>query len=82
VGFAVFILHNFGLLPNNFLTQNSSKLGVGIEVVFLSLSMSNLIRNLKTKKNELNRIALVRSEEMNDLKTYFLSNISHELRTP
>jgi signal transduction histidine kinase len=43
--------------------------------------MSNLIRNLKTK-NELNRIALVRSEEMNDLKTYFLSNISHELRTP
>jgi hypothetical protein len=36
VGFA-FILHNFGLLPNNFLTQNSSKLGVGIEVVFLSL---------------------------------------------
>jgi signal transduction histidine kinase len=77
---AVFILHNFGLLPNNFLTQNSSKLG--IEVVFLSLSMSNLIRNLKNEKNELNRIALVRSEEMNDLKTYFLSNISHELRTP
>jgi signal transduction histidine kinase len=82
VGFAVFIFHNFGLLPNNFLTQNSSKLGVGIEVVFLSLSMSNLIRNLKNEKNELNRIALVRSEEMNDLKTYFLSNISHELRTP
>jgi signal transduction histidine kinase len=44
--------------------------------------MSNLIRNLKNEKNELNRIALVRSEEMNDLKTYFLSNISHELRTP
>jgi signal transduction histidine kinase len=33
--------------------------------------MSNLIRNLKKTKNELNRIALVRSEEMNDLKTYF-----------
>ncbi|WP_016990959.1 hybrid sensor histidine kinase/response regulator [Flavobacterium sp. ACAM 123] len=82
LGFGVFILHNFGLLPNNFLTQNSSKLGVGIEVVFLSLSMSNLIRNLKNEKNELNRVALIRSEEMNDLKTYFLSNISHELRTP
>ncbi|PKH67402.1 hybrid sensor histidine kinase/response regulator [Flavobacterium sp. ALD4] len=82
LGFSVFILHNFGLLPNNFLTQNSSKLGIGIEIIFLSLSMSNLIRNLKNEKNELNRIALVRSEEMNDLKTYFLSNISHELRTP
>jgi signal transduction histidine kinase len=39
-------------------------------------------KKLEKRKNELNRIALVRSEEMNDLKTYFLSNISHELRTP
>jgi signal transduction histidine kinase len=39
-------------------------------------------KKLENEKNELNRIALVRSEEMNDLKTYFLSNISHELRTP
>ncbi|EIA08037.1 hybrid sensor histidine kinase/response regulator [Flavobacterium frigoris] len=82
LGFGDFILYNFGLLPHNFLTQNSSKLGTGLEIIFLSLSMSNLIRNLKNEKNELNRIALVRSEEMNDLKTYFLSNISHELRTP
>jgi signal transduction histidine kinase/ActR/RegA family two-component response regulator len=82
LGFGVFILHNFGLLPNTFLTQNSSKLGTGLEVVFLSLSMANLIRNLKNETNELNRIALIRSEQMSDLKTYFLSNISHELRTP
>ena len=81
-GFGIFILYNFGLLPNTFFTQNSSKLGTGLEVIFLSLSMSKLIRNLKNEKNELNRIALVRSEEMNDLKSYFLSNISHELRTP
>lgn len=82
LGFGVFILYNFGLLPINFFTQNSSKLGTALEVIFLSLSMSNLIRNLKNEKNELNRLALVRSEEMNDLKSYFLSNISHELRTP
>jgi len=44
--------------------------------------MGNLIRNLKNEKNELNRLALIRSEEMNELKSYFLSNISHELRTP
>ncbi|WP_367771291.1 7TM diverse intracellular signaling domain-containing protein [Flavobacterium sp. WC2421] len=82
LGFTVFILNNFGMVPNNFITQNSSKFGTGLEIIFLSLSMSNLIRNLKNEKNELNRLALVRSEEMNDLKSYFLSNISHELRTP
>lgn len=82
LGFGIFILYNFGLLPVTLFTQNSSKFGTSLEVVFLSLSMSNLIRNLKNEKNELNRLSLVRSEEMNDLKSYFLSNISHELRTP
>lgn len=82
VGFGVFILNNLGVIENTFSTQNSSKIGTGLEIVFLTLSMSNLIRNLKNDKNELNRLALIRSEEMNDLKSYFLSNISHELRTP
>jgi two-component system, sensor histidine kinase LadS len=82
VGFGVFILNNLGLIENTFMTQNSSKIGTGLEVIFLSLSMSNLIRKLKNEKNEFNRIALMKSEEMNELKSYFLSNISHELRTP
>ena len=82
LGFGIFILNNFGQVPNSFFTQNSSKFGTGLEIIFLSLSMGNLIRNLKNEKNELNQIALTKSEEMNDLKSYFLSNISHELRTP
>lgn len=82
LGFGIFILNNFGQVPNTFLTQNSSKFGTGLEIIFLSLSMGNLIRNLRNEKNELNKLALIRSEEMNDLKSYFLSNISHELRTP
>ncbi|OYX84623.1 MAG: hybrid sensor histidine kinase/response regulator [Flavobacteriales bacterium 32-34-25] len=82
LGFGVFILNNLGLIENTFVTQNSSKIGTGLEVIFLSLSMSNLIRKLKNEKEEFNRIALVKSEEMNELKSYFLSNISHELRTP
>ena len=81
-GFGIFILNNFGQVPNSFFTLNSSKFGTGLEIIFLSLSMGNLIRNLKNEKNELNRLALVRSEEMSELKSYFLSNISHELRTP
>ncbi len=81
-GFVVFILKNFGILPLTFLTENGSKLGTGMEVIFLSLSMANLIRNLKNEREELQTIALQKSEEMNELKSYFLSNISHELRTP
>lgn len=81
-GFVVFILKNFGVLPLTFLTENGSKLGTGMEVIFLSLSMANLIRNLKDEREELQTIALQKSEEMNELKSYFLSNISHELRTP
>ena len=81
-GFVIFILNNFSVLPNGFFIGNSSKFGIGLEVIFLSLSMANFIRNLKNEKEEFNRLALVRSEEMNELKSYFLSNISHELRTP
>lgn len=81
-GFVIFILKNFSLLPHTFWTENSSKLGTGMEVVFLSLSMANLIRNLKNDREALQTLALQRSEEMNELKSYFLSNISHELRTP
>ncbi|MCF6128736.1 ATP-binding protein [Flavobacterium sp. AS60] len=81
-GFVVFILKNFSILPLSFWTENGSKLGTGMEVIFLSLSMANLIRNLKDEREELQTVALQKSEEMNELKSYFLSNISHELRTP
>lgn len=81
-GFVVFILKNFSLLPYNFITENSSKLGTGLEVIFLSLSMASLIKDLKDERENLQGLALQKSEEMNEMKSYFLSNISHELRTP
>lgn len=81
-GFIVFILKNFGVLPVTFMTENGSKLGTGMEVIFLSLSMANLIRLLRDEREELQIVALQKSEEMNEMKSYFLSNISHELRTP
>lgn len=81
-GFVVFILKNFSVLPVTFWTENGSKLGTGLEVIFLSLSMANLIRKLRNDRESLQAIALQKSEEMNEMKSYFLSNISHELRTP
>lgn len=82
IGFVVFILKNFSILPINFITENSSKLGTGLEVVFYSLTMAKLIGNLKEDKIKSQAIALKKSEEMSELKSHFLSNISHELRTP
>jgi hypothetical protein len=64
----IFILKNFSILPLTFWTENSSKLGTGLEVIFLSLSMANLIRSLKNEREELQTLALQRSEEMNELK--------------
>ncbi|WP_373521857.1 7TM diverse intracellular signaling domain-containing protein [Aquiflexum sp.] len=82
LGFSVFILNNFSLIPNSFWTEFSSKLGTGLEVMFLSLSMSNKIRLLKGEKEKMQAVALQQSEESNQIKSFFLSNISHELRTP
>src|SRR5690606_3757428 len=58
------------------------KLGTGLEIIFLSLSMANRIKKLKFEKEQLQNLALIRLREMNELKSYFLSNLSHELRTP
>ena len=82
MGFVIFILNNFSLIPNSFFTANASKIGTGMEIIFLSLSMANRIRLLKTEKEAIQEIALLRSEESNEMKSYFLSNMSHELRTP
>lgn len=81
-GFVAFILNNFGVLPTNFITTNATKFGTGLEVIFLSLSMINRIRNLRLEKEKIQNQALQHLQEMNELKTYFMSNMSHELRTP
>lgn len=82
LSFVVFILNNMSLIPNSFFSANIVKIGTGIEMIFLSLSMGNRIRSLKSEKEEMQTLALKKSEETNELKSYFLSNMSHELRTP
>ncbi|WP_179009342.1 hybrid sensor histidine kinase/response regulator [Winogradskyella forsetii] len=82
IGLLGFVMNNLGLLQSNFYTLNSSKFGSGIEVVLLSLSMTNLIKKLRQDNEKSQALALKKSEEISELKTYFMSNISHELRTP
>ncbi|MCH7403757.1 7TM diverse intracellular signaling domain-containing protein [Belliella kenyensis] len=82
IGFFIFILNNFSLIPNSFVTENASKLGTGLEIIFLSISMANRIKLLKSEKEKMQNKALQHSIESNEIKSFFLSNISHELRTP
>lgn len=82
LGFIIFILNNFSVIENSFLTANASKIGTGLEIIFLSLSMANRISILKSEKEKMQSLALQRAQESNEIKSYFLSNMSHELRTP
>ncbi|GEQ87289.1 hybrid sensor histidine kinase/response regulator [Patiriisocius marinistellae] len=82
IGLLGFVMNNLSLLPNNFYTLNSAKFGSAFEVIFLSLSMTNLIRTLRLEKEKSQELALQKSEEVSELKSYFMSNLSHELRTP
>ncbi|SFZ90579.1 Signal transduction histidine kinase [Flaviramulus basaltis] len=82
IGLLGFVMNNLSLLPNNFYTLNSAKFGSGFEVIFLSLSMTNLIKKLRLEKEKSQIEALNKSEEISQLKTHFMSNMSHELRTP
>ncbi|WP_146743190.1 hybrid sensor histidine kinase/response regulator, partial [Aequorivita lipolytica] len=82
IGLMGFVMNNLSLLPNNFFTLNSAKFGTGCEIIFLSISMTYLIRNLRVEKEKSQEEALLRMEEVSGLKSYFMSNMSHELRTP
>ena len=81
-GFVVFIMNNFNTIENSFFTSNGTKFGIGFEIIFLSISMSNRIRNLRMENEQNQMLALQRAQDMNEIKSSFLSNISHELRTP
>ncbi len=65
IGAVVFILNNLSLIPNNFLTENSLKLGNGMEVIFLSFSMVKRFRELQEEKEKAQAETLKQLQEMN-----------------
>lgn len=83
------ILMNFDVLPYNLFTAYSIPIGTALESILLSISLANRIRIIKSEKEEAqnkliesNKLALTNLEKANIQKDEFLTNTSHEFKTP
>ncbi len=82
LAFVTFIFANLNILPATLVRENIIKLGTSLEIILFSISMSNRVKALRLENEVNEKTSLQRKNDLNDIKSYFLSNLSHELRTP
>jgi len=81
-GFSINLLTNLSILEYSFVFSNMAKFGLVGETIFLTIGLSKRVRLLQSDKEKLNLLLLKKYEEENHIKSFLLSNISHELQTP
>lgn len=81
-------LRNLGLLPTNFLTENSLLIGSAAEMVLLSFALAdriNITRRQRLREDAMRRAEQAKKEDAERAhaeKSRFLAAISHDLRQP
>lgn len=78
IGIIAFALMSLGVLPENNFTSHAIQLGSALEFIILSLGLTSIINLLKEEIEDKNK-ELTR---LSRLKDDFLSNTTHELKTP
>lgn len=80
LGAVVFILGNFNILGNAELAQNALKISSAIEVVILSISMSNKYRDLQRDKEKAQAEAYAVLEEKNAMMDQINVKLENQVR--
>ena len=82
VGYLIYSLKIYGILNSTTLIESSTKISIALTIILFTIREVIYLFRLRILKNNLREKALIKMQEIKDLKCYLLCNISHELRTP
>jgi signal transduction histidine kinase/ActR/RegA family two-component response regulator len=82
VGYLIYTLKIYGILDSTTVIESSTKISIALAMILFTIREVVYLFRLRILKNNLSEKALIKAQEIKDLKCYLLCNISHELRTP
>ncbi|MCG9791049.1 response regulator [Flavobacterium algicola] len=81
-GYITYSLKVYSILPATDLVKESTEISISLTIILFTIKEVLILFKLRQAKDKLRKMALIKAQEMKDLKCYLFCNISHELRTP